>query len=142
MTHTALPAPTLHTDRLRLRPVEDADADALVAMHTIADVLRYWDEPPWREPGRAERFVAASRQPAEEGTGARLVVDRVADEAFLSWCSLTRWDPGHRSASLGYCYVEAAWGHGYATEAAAALLRRDLSSPTTARTRSVRRGGR
>jgi [ribosomal protein S5]-alanine N-acetyltransferase len=31
-------------------------------------------------------------------------------------------EPGHRSASMGYCLGEAAWGHGYATEAAHALL--------------------
>jgi ribosomal-protein-alanine N-acetyltransferase len=37
--------------------------------------------------------------------------------------SLTRWNPYYRSASLGYCLDNAAWGHGYATEAAGALLR-------------------
>jgi hypothetical protein len=59
---------------------------------------------------------------AEEGSGARLAVDRVSDATFIGWCAVTRWNPDHRSASMGYCLAEAAWGHGYATEAARALL--------------------
>ena len=31
-------------------------------------------------------------------------------------------EPDHRSAALGYCLGEASWGHGYATEAARAVL--------------------
>lgn len=123
MARMSLETPTLHTARLRLRPVDDRDADALFALHSDAHVLRYWDSPPWRERARAERFIAASRQMAEAGTGARLAVDRASDGVFLGWCTLTRWDPDHRSASMGYCFGEAAWGHGYATEAARAVLR-------------------
>jgi RimJ/RimL family protein N-acetyltransferase len=59
---------------------------------------------------------------AEAGTGARLAVERMDDERFIGWCSLNRWDRGHRSASLAYCFSDAVWGHGYATEAAGALL--------------------
>jgi ribosomal-protein-alanine N-acetyltransferase len=118
-----LPAPTLRTGRLRLRPFDDADADDLFALHSNARVLRYWDAPPWSERVRAERFITACRQMAQEGTGARLAVDRVCDGAFIGWCSLNRWNPDYRSASLGYCYSEAAWGRGYATEAAGVLLR-------------------
>jgi [ribosomal protein S5]-alanine N-acetyltransferase len=122
MAAMPLPAPTLHTERLRLRAVIDQDADALVAMHSDPHVLRYWDAPPWTEPSRAGAFVAACRRMADEGTGTRLAVNRASDAAFLGWCSLTRWDPDHRSAALGYCLGADAWGHGYATEAAGALL--------------------
>lgn len=118
----SLPAPTLHTARLRLRPFDDADADDLFALHSNAQVLRYWDSPPWTEYARAKRFLAVCRQLAEEGTGTRLAVERGSDGAFLGWCTLHRWNPDYRSASLGYCFGEAAWGHGYATEAARALL--------------------
>jgi ribosomal-protein-alanine N-acetyltransferase len=76
MTGTSLPTPTLHTARLRLRPFGDADANDLFALHSSARVLRYWDAPPWTDRARAGRFIAAGRQMAQEGTGARLAVDR------------------------------------------------------------------
>lgn len=122
MAGMSLPTPTLQTTRLRLRPVADADADALFALHSNAYVLRYWDSPPWSDRSRADRFIAASRQMADDGTGARLAIDRASDGAFIGWCALARWNPDFRSASLGYCLSDTAWGQGYATEAAHALL--------------------
>ena len=122
MTHVPLSTPTLHTARLRLRPFVGTDGNALFALHSDAHVLRYWDSPPWKEPARADRFLVDCRRMAEQGTGVRVAIDLVADGAFLGWCSLARWSPDHRSAALGYCLNEQAWGHGYATEAAHALL--------------------
>ncbi|MBQ1090449.1 GNAT family N-acetyltransferase [Streptomyces sp. B93] len=118
-----LPTPVLHTARLRLRPFTDADAAPLFALHSSAHVLRYWDSPPWTEPARAERFIRMCRKMADEGAGARVAIDRAADGAFVGWCGVTGWNPDHRSASLGYVLGDAMWGHGYATEAAHALLR-------------------
>ncbi|GAA3808098.1 GNAT family protein [Nocardioides panacisoli] len=118
----SLPSPTLRTARLQLRPFADADAAALFALHSDAHVLRYWDSAPWTDPARAGHFVERCRQLAATGTGARLAIERAGDRTFLGWCSLTRWDPGRRSAALGYCLGEAAWGQGYMTEAAGALL--------------------
>ncbi|MEV5516716.1 GNAT family protein [Streptomyces flaveolus] len=118
----SLPTPSLHTARLRLRAFEDADANDLFALQSSARILRYWDSPPWTERSRAEAFITACRRMEQEGTGARLAVDRVSDGAFIGWCTLNSWNPDFRSASLGYCYDESAWGQGYATEAARALL--------------------
>lgn len=118
----ALPTPTLRTDRLRLRPFEVGDAGDLYALHTNAVVMRFWDAPTWAERDRADRFIAACEQMAADGTGARVAAVRGADEAFVGWCGLTRFDPDNRRASLGYCFDDAVWGHGYATEAARALL--------------------
>ena len=122
MAAMSMLTPTLQTARLRLRPFTDSDADALYALHSSAYVLRYWDAPPWTERARAERFITACRQLAEEGSGARLALDRLSDGAFIGWCGLTRWNPDYRSAAMGYCLDDAAWGQGYATEAAGAVL--------------------
>lgn len=78
MARMSLSTPTLHTARLRLRPFADADADALFLLQSSAYVLRYWDAPPWSERARAERFIAACQQMADEGAGARLAMDRSA----------------------------------------------------------------
>ncbi|MEL7976387.1 GNAT family protein [Isoptericola sp. F-RaC21] len=118
-----LATPTLSTARLRLRPVTDADGDDLFALHSDARVLRYWDSPPWTDRSRADRFVAMCRTIEEDGTGARVAVERASDGAFVGWCGLFDWNPDFRSATLGYVLGEAMWGNGYATETAHALLR-------------------
>ncbi|MEV6288644.1 GNAT family protein [Kribbella sp. NPDC051770] len=115
-------SPTLRTDRLRLRAFAESDADALWALHSDAHVLRYWDSPPWTDRERPAKFVAACHQMVADGTGIRLAVDRADDDTFIGWCSFNSWNPEFRSASLGYCYTESSWGHGYATEAAGAVL--------------------
>ncbi|WP_193614149.1 GNAT family N-acetyltransferase [Nocardioides lijunqiniae] len=118
----SLPAPTVHSARLRLRPFVDADTESLYAMHSDAHVLRYWDAPPWQDPTRAQAFLSRSREMAEEGSGVRLVLELASDGSFLGWIGLTHWDPAHHKASLGYVLAETAWGHGYATEAGRAVL--------------------
>ena len=115
-----LPTPTLRTSRLLLRPFTGADAEPLFALQSNADVLRYWDSPPWTERARADQFIARCHEMAEEGSGARVAIER--DSEFLGWCTVNSWNPDFRSASLGYCLGEAAWGQGFATEAAGALL--------------------
>jgi RimJ/RimL family protein N-acetyltransferase len=119
----SLPTPTLHTARLQLRPFTAADTDCIFALHSSRRVLRYWDAPPWKQRAQAERFIAVCGQIEQEGTGARLAIERAADGVFIGWCGLVKWDPGYRSAKLGYVLDDAAWGQGFATEAAAAVLR-------------------
>lgn len=118
----ALTPPTLTTARLRLRPVEDGDADDLWALHSSRVVLRYWNSPPWQERSRAQQFIATCRRLEQEGDGVRLVLARADDGAFLGWCGLTGRNPVYRTAHLGYVLTQAAWGRGYATEGARALL--------------------
>ncbi|CAG7572298.1 RimJ/RimL family protein N-acetyltransferase [Barrientosiimonas humi] len=119
----SLPTPTLETERLRLRPFVDGDADDLFALQSDAHVLRYWDSSPWTDRSAVARFMEGNRAMEAGGTGARVVMERTPDGAFVGWCTFNSWNPGFRSASLGFCLVEPAWGRGYAAEGAGALLR-------------------
>ncbi|MEZ4629486.1 MAG: GNAT family N-acetyltransferase [Deinococcales bacterium] len=123
----SLLTPTLHTARLLLRPFTEADIDAIFSLQSNAHVLRYWDAPPWKERAQAERFITRCKKMAQEGSGIRLAIERAAegrltDRVFIGWCAFFRWNPEYRSAGIGYCFAEGAWGQGFATEAAGALL--------------------
>lgn len=114
--------PNLETERLLVRPFSDADGDDLFALQGDADVLRYWDSPPWTDRSSVARFMAGCQQMEEDGTGARVAIERTSDQSFVGWCTVNSWNPDFRSASLGYCLNQTVWGRGYATEAAHALL--------------------
>ena len=58
----------------------------------------------------------------EDGSGARFAIEIRDDNAFVGWCSMSRWNPVYRSLGVGYCFDEPAWGKGYASEAVHAML--------------------
>lgn len=117
-----LPAPVLVTPRLRLRPFTPADRDDLFALHADAEVMRFWDSAPWSDLTQADAFLARCSVLQEEGSGARVAIQRRDDGGFVGWCGLQRWNPDNRTANLGYVLAKSAWGRGFATEAAGALL--------------------
>lgn len=119
---TPIRQPVLSTSRLALRCFTPADTEEVFALRSSKSVSRYWDAPPWRERAQAEQFVARSAAMAQEATGVRLAVDRRADGRFIGWCAVFGRNHEFRRATLGYCFTEEAWGHGFATEAAGALL--------------------
>ena len=98
-----LPTPTLEAERLRLRPFADADADDLFALQSDADVLRFWDSPPWTDRTSVDRFMAGCRRMSDDGSGARVAIERTSDQSFVGWCTFNSWNPDFRSASLGFC---------------------------------------
>lgn len=118
----SFPPPPLRTPRLLLRPFVTDDADAIYTLQSNARVLRYWDAPPWTDRSRADAFIASCRAMEEDGSGARLAIEN-HDGRFVGWCAMFRWNPTFRSLGIGYCFEEAAWGQGYATEATRAMLR-------------------
>ena len=122
MTNSSLTTPTLHTARLNLRPFTDSDTNSIYTLMSNVHVLRYWDAPPWSERTQADRFIARCKEMEQEGTGVRLAIERAADRVFIGWCALMQWDPDYRSAMIGYCLDDTAWGQGFATEAAGAVL--------------------
>jgi ribosomal-protein-alanine N-acetyltransferase len=118
----SLATPTLHTERLLLRPFTEADRGAIFATQSNPRVLRFWDSAPWKTYAQAEAFILNCETFSREGTGARLAIERALDGKFIGWCSLFHWMPAYRSAKLGYCFDDTVWGRGFATEASTALL--------------------
>jgi RimJ/RimL family protein N-acetyltransferase len=118
----------LSTARLTLRLPEESDAGPLMAMEADPEVMRYMGTGTPRPPDRdlAVRAVTRWRQQWEEqGFGRCSIVVRETGE-YAGWVTLAVPDflPEILPAvEIGYCLPREYWGQGYATEAAAALLR-------------------
>lgn len=112
----------LTTERLRLRPLRDDDAPALLAVFGDPEVTRYWSTPPWPSIEDAQRMITRENEAMAAGRLLRLAITRRDDPALIGTCTLFAWVPGCRRAELGYALVRSAWGRGFMHEALTALL--------------------
>ncbi len=114
----------VRTERLLLRPIDPAgDVDAVLAYASREDVCRYI---PWT-PATRDRVVAwlprrAVTTIAAPGEGACLAITLAATGELVGDVMLIWTSEEHRTGELGYVVNPAYAGHGYATEAARAML--------------------
>jgi RimJ/RimL family protein N-acetyltransferase len=112
----------LSTERLRLRPLCEADAPALFAVFGDARVARYLSGPAWPSLDVARERIARDLGAMSEGRYACFGVERASDGRLLGDCSLFNLHEASRRAEVGYALAFAAWGQGYMHEALRALL--------------------
>jgi ribosomal-protein-alanine N-acetyltransferase len=116
-----LDAPILMTERLAFRPFRPEDFGDFTALHTDPEVQRFiggvWDEPALRE--FFDKFLR--EQPRVGFTKWRVDErDDIGGDGFVGSAGLSlNVETG--AADLGYTFTRAAWGRGYAREAARAL---------------------
>lgn len=113
--------PILATPRLALRAMTVDDADNLLGIFSDPIAMRYYRGT--KDRAATQDWIAwILRSYAEDGIGLWIVEDR-ATGAFLGECGLTMQEvEGVREPEIGYHFLRSAWGHGYATAAAAACL--------------------
>jgi RimJ/RimL family protein N-acetyltransferase len=115
-----VPAPdhaTLLTARLTLRPLSLADTDAMHAIFTDADSMKYWSHPPLTRIEETRDSMAKAL--VEDGTARTWAVTTNGYEC-LGWVTL--FGVQDRMGWIGYVLAPAARGKGYAEEAVAAAL--------------------
>jgi RimJ/RimL family protein N-acetyltransferase len=120
--------PTFTTDRLILRPRTLDDYDACLAMDRDPDVVRYIPGP-WADLEAHKAFLRdriTRRYP--DGLGYWCIVPRESPDRFLGWVLLMPRDAVGPEVEIGWRLVRAAWGHGYAREAAAPIVRHGLET--------------
>jgi len=115
----------LHTDRLLLRPMTTDDIDAMLLYKSRPEVVRFVPYGPLSRADIADRIAGrwGRTELTEPGQSLTLALEergtgRLVGDAVLFWHSAE-----HRSGEVGYILSPEATGLGYATEAAAALLR-------------------
>jgi RimJ/RimL family protein N-acetyltransferase len=113
----------LTTERLLLRPLNESDADALFAIHSDAQFMRYWSCLPWESRTVAEEFVARDQQQMALGESLRLGIEERESLQLIGTCTLYSFHVQCRRAEFGFGVARSAWGHGFGREAGRELLR-------------------
>ncbi len=126
MTRPALaPSYPVETERLLLRPLEQSDHDAMLDYRSRPDVCAYIPPEPatpesikelLADPERTRSVLEAAGQHLSLAVVRRDTGELVGD-TILFWHSAE-----HRSGEIGYVLHPDHQGHGYATEAARAML--------------------
>jgi ribosomal-protein-alanine N-acetyltransferase len=114
----------IRTTRLVLREFRPDDHAAVHRYAADPEVVRFQNWGP-NTPAETTMFLdmVIAAAAATPRTRWALAVIRAADDTMVGACELHVDEPDHRRGSMGYSLARDAWGQGYATEAAAALLR-------------------
>ena len=119
MLSVDLPLP-IETSRLRLRAFVPGDLAAYHRVRAREDIHRWLYSEPLTEAEAREAIERRIARPPE--TGVALVAEIAATGELAGDVTLTLGPPEHRQAEIGFVFDPAHQGHGYATEAAAAVV--------------------
>lgn len=118
-----LPSTPVQTNRLSLRPFMACDFDQYAAYHSQPSVYRYLYAAPPAANVLTDQFSVVLTAPFDaEGDVFRLAVIRRDDDALLGEDLLKLASIVALQAEVGYIFNPAFEGHGYATEAVAAMI--------------------
>lgn len=120
----------LETDRLVLRAFTEADTGHLLALHNDAEVMRFINggRPTSHDELRTQILPKLLHEHPCTRTRGYWAAESKETGAFLGWFSLRPLDEHDPAvAELGYRLTKVAWGHGYASEGAHALLRKGFT---------------
>jgi RimJ/RimL family protein N-acetyltransferase len=110
------------TERLRLRRFTPDDVDRLVALDNDPEVMAYIDRGPGPTPERVRAAIDEIIAEYDRWPGYGMWAAE-HDGTFLGWLALRpHGDRPTDEPDLGWRLRRDAWGHGYATEGARALL--------------------
>jgi RimJ/RimL family protein N-acetyltransferase len=115
-------APILRTQRLVLRALAPADAEALYAIMSDDETMRFWDWPAFQDYSTVADIVAGQIADMAGGHSAYWAVTPQPGGAAFGACDLSEIDLRQRRAELGFLFNRAWWGNGYALEAMTAVM--------------------
>jgi len=113
---------SFETARLLLRPRASADFEACRALDADPEVLRYVAVP-WANEEEHLAFLRRRLATAyPPGLGYWTIAPKEDPATFLGWVMLCPCTVAGAEVEIGWRLARAAWGSGYATEAAAPIL--------------------
>jgi RimJ/RimL family protein N-acetyltransferase len=114
--------PSIFTERLVLRWLTERDVDALFAIFSNPEVMRYWNAPAMQDRSEAVSLLRRVHVSYAQRTAFRWGIARRTDDRIIGTCSLFHFEEDSRRAEVGYALGQAHWRQGYIQETLRAVL--------------------
>lgn len=105
------------TPRLYLRQFTLADTELVLRLNSDPAVLQYLHEPMLKDEAHATEILNTIIFPQYKNNLGRWATFLKDTNEFIGWCGL-KYLPEREEIDLGYRFIPAYWGKGYACEAA------------------------
>jgi ribosomal-protein-alanine N-acetyltransferase len=114
----------LSTARLDLRPFAPSDTDALFAMHSDPEFMRYWGHPPFTSLSQAVRVINLDidGSAAADESFIRLGVYLRDSDSLIGLCTMHEIDWRQRTAEIGFGIAKEYWQNGFMSESVSAII--------------------
>lgn len=116
----------LETPRLVLGQFTEDDAPLILDLNSDPEIVRYVHEPVLTTEEQAKKILTDIILPQYKNNLGRWAAYTKSNNEFIGWCGL-KYRPELDEIDLGYRLKQAAWGKGYATEAAKHTLDHGLN---------------
>lgn len=107
--------PVLRGQRVKLRPLRSAHADALDRVLRDRLAMRFLS--PWTRRERGEQWVARILNDQRKGKRAAFVIVLIDSDETIGQVNLFNWSHEERTAEVGFWLRRKYWGQGFGTEA-------------------------
>lgn len=116
--------PTLHSKRLMLRPITVDDASSIFQLRSNPKVMKFMDHAPMASDTEAfDLIFRIAAEFKENETPFWAVARKAAVDRMIGYAGFIRWKKTHFRAEAACLLDPQHWGHGFATEALAQVLR-------------------
>jgi [ribosomal protein S5]-alanine N-acetyltransferase len=107
--------PEMELERFRLRQIHQNDVEALFALHSDPEVMKYNDDPLVKIEEAAKRYEMMEPEFKEKQV-IRWTIARKEDDLMIGSVILSSWNKKFASAEIGYDLSREYWGQGIMTE--------------------------
>lgn len=114
--------PILRTPRTTLREITEADADTIFDCFSQEEVIKYYGQEKFTTFQEALVLIDIFAENYRNQKGLRWGIERLDTGELIGTVGLNQWNQKHKRAEIGYELHPEHWGHGYASEAASAVM--------------------
>lgn len=124
LTFSFDPFPVLHTSRLLLRRITEADVPALFRMRSDPEVMRYVARPLCQTEDDAAAIFRMMEEKVQANTGINWAVSwQHQPDSFLGVIGIFRLDAENHRGEVGYMLLPGYWGQGVVSELIPVVMR-------------------